>query len=174
MKLERLTTQNAPLFDKAMALYRVSFPLHEQREAASQAAILAHPDYHFTLLRDGDTFIGDLLYWETPEFRYVEHFCIEPALRGQGFGSRALAMLPDDRPVILEIDPPTDEIAQRRQRFYERCGFTANPFPHVHPPYHADTHGHPLVLMSRPAALTEAQCRAFQAYLRDAVMQNAF
>lgn len=49
---------------------------------------------------------------------------ILPALRGQRYGSRALSMLPNDRPVILEIDPPVDEIAIRRKGFYERCGFT--------------------------------------------------
>ena len=63
-----------------------------------------------------------MLYWETPDFRYIEHFCILPALRGQRYGSRALSMLPNDRPVILEIDPPVDEIAIRRKAFYERCG----------------------------------------------------
>lgn len=174
MTFERLTSPVHPLYDTAMALYQISFPAHEQRQAASQAAILAHPAYHFTLILESGAFVGEILFWETADFRYVEHFCIVPALRGHGCGSRALSMLPDDRPVILEIDPPTDEIAQRRQGFYERCGFTANPFAHVHPPYHADTAGHPLVLMSRPDALTAPQCHAFQAYLRDTVMRNAF
>lgn len=174
MTFERLTSPAHPLYEAAMALYHTSFPAHEQRQAASQTAILSHPAYHFTLILEGSTFVGELLFWETPDFRYIEHFCVEPAQRGHGFGSRALSLLPDDRPVILEIDPPTDEIAIRRKGFYERCGFTANPFAHVHPPYHADAAGHPLVLMSRPGPLTAAQCRAFQAYLRDTVMRNAF
>ena len=125
-------------------------------------------------LLDGSAFVGDMLYWETPDFRYIEHFCILPALRGQRYGSRALSMLPNDRPVILEIDPPVDEIAIRRKGFYERCGFTANPYPHVHPAYHKGIRGHDLVLMSRPDGLTDKQCRAFQAYLADVVMRNAY
>lgn len=124
MTFERIPCPNHPLYADAMALYGISFPAHEQRETPSQTAILTHPDYHFTAILDGSTFVGDMLYWETPDFRYIEHFCILPALRGQRYGSRALSMLPNDRPVILEIDPPVDEIAIRRKGFYERCGFT--------------------------------------------------
>lgn len=30
--------------------------------------------------------------------------------------------------VLLEIDPPVDETANRRKGFYERCGFTGRRF----------------------------------------------
>lgn len=109
MTFERIPSPSHPLYAEAMALYGISFPAHEQRETPSQTAILTHPDYHFTAILDGSHFVGDMLYWETPDFRYIEHFCILPALRGQRYGSRALSMLPCDRPVILEIDPPVDE-----------------------------------------------------------------
>ena len=36
-----------------------------------------------------------------------------------------------------------------------------NPFAHVHPPYHAGFSGHPLVVMSHPRALTEAEYLTF-------------
>lgn len=109
MTFERIPSPSHPLYAEAMALYGIGFPAHEQRETPSQTAILTHPDYHFTAILDGSHFVGDMLYWETPDFRYIEHFCILPALRGQRYGSRALSMLPCDRPVILEIDPPVDE-----------------------------------------------------------------
>lgn len=115
MTFERITSPSHPLYADAMVLYGISFPAHEQRETPSQTAILTHPDYHFTAILDGSHFVGDMLYWETPDFRYIEHFCILPALRGQRYGSRALSMLPCDRPVILEIDPPVDEIAHPPQ-----------------------------------------------------------
>ena len=93
MTFERITSPSHPLYAEAMALYGISFPAHEQRETPSQTAILTHPDYHFTAILDGSHFVGDMLYWETPDFRYIEHFCILPALRGQRYGSRALSML---------------------------------------------------------------------------------
>lgn len=89
MTFERIPSPNHPLYADAMALYGISFPAHEQRETPSQTAILTHPDYHFTAILDGSAFVGDMLYWETPDFRYIEHFCILPALRGQRYGSRA-------------------------------------------------------------------------------------
>lgn len=77
MRFERLTDCHDPRYETARTLYRRSFPRHEQREAASQAAILAHPAYRFDLIYDGDEFVGLLLCWETDDFIYVEHFCIE-------------------------------------------------------------------------------------------------
>ena len=53
---------------------------------------------------------------------------------GRRYGAKALEELGrDGKTVVLEIDPPVDEIARRRQGFYQRCGFAVNPYPHVHP-----------------------------------------
>ena len=65
----------------------------------------------------------------------MEHFCVRPELRGRRYGAKALEELGrDGKTVVLEIDPPVDDIARRRQGFYQRCGFAVNPYPHVHPP----------------------------------------
>lgn len=71
---------------------------------------------------------------------------------------------------VLEIDPPVDEIARRRQGFYQRCGFAVNPYPHVHPPYRPEYPGHELVVLSSPRALTPAEYGAFACYLSAVVM----
>ena len=111
--------------------------------------------------------------WESAEFIYVEHFCIDSTLRNQGFGSRALQLLLETgKTVILEIDPPVDDISRRRKGFYERCGFAANPYPHIHPPYHQDHSGHALVVMSAPNPITEEAYKGFSAYLQEPVMGN--
>ena len=118
MTLERVTSPDHPCYGAALALYRVSFPFHEQRAAPSQARILREGDYHFTLLRDGDAFVGLLLFWEAGGFRYIEHFCIRPELRNRRYGQRALALLAADGvPLLLEIDPPVDELSRRRKGF---------------------------------------------------------
>lgn len=90
MDFHRVTATADPLYAPAMALYRASFPSHEQRQTASQEAILSHPDYHFLVLTEQGAPVGILLNWDTPHFRYIEHFAISPALRGRSFGSRAL------------------------------------------------------------------------------------
>lgn len=175
MRFERLTSERHPLFSAAMNLYAASFPSHEQREPASQARILSDPEYHFELIMDGETFVGLILFWETDAFIYIEHFCICPELRNRQYGFRALrAFCECGKTVILEIDPPEDEISIRRRGFYERCGFCENPFSHVHPPYHAGNAGHSLVLVSYPRAIAQSECEAFQDYLRNRVMRGAF
>ena len=172
MELHRITSPDDALYAPAMEIYHTSFPLHEQREAASQAAILSHPDYHFLAAVDAGAPAGILLTWDTPHFRYVEHFAISPALRGQNCGSRILKSWTEGEatPVILEIDPLTTEIAVRRKGFYERLGFVCNPYPHVHPPYHAGNAGHDLLVLSCPEALPQEIYDAFAQYLRGVVM----
>lgn len=171
MRLEKLTRPDTPLFDKGMELYGISFPPHEQRAPHSQRAIMSHPDYSFNAIFDGDQFIGLILCWETDTFIYVEHFCILPQQRNKNYGQRTLRQLTGKgKTVILEIDPPVDDISSRRKRFYERAGFTANPYPHIHPPYHAANSGHSLIVMSAPAPLTPAEYDRFNTYLSTTVM----
>ena len=150
MHFERLTSADDPRFSATMEGYAVSFPPHEQREPASQRAIMTDPAYRFI---------------------YVEHFFILPHLRGHACGSRALALLGGrGKTVILEIDPPADDVSLRRRGFYERAGFHENPYRHVHPPYHAGNRGHDLVVMSYPRAISEEEYRAFADYLAARVM----
>ena len=93
MEWRRLTQPEEPAFGRAMALYEASFPRHEQRLPDEQRAVLSHPEYHFIQLFDGAEFVGLLLYWEAEDFRYVEHFCVRPELRGRRYGAKALEEL---------------------------------------------------------------------------------
>ncbi|MDD3336688.1 MAG: GNAT family N-acetyltransferase [Eubacteriales bacterium] len=173
MELKRITSIHHPLYQEALEIYQRSFPYHEQREPFSQAQILRQEAYHFDVICDNGKFVGDILYWSIGAFLYVEHFCIHPAMRNKQYGQRALALL-QKAPLILEIDPPKDEISLRRKAFYERCGFVENPYPHIHPPYHKDNSGHELVIMSCPKTLTECEYNAFNRYLQAVIMNQAY
>lgn len=175
MHFERITDAKHPMYQTAMELYRQSFPLHEQRETSSQEDILRHTDYHFTLCYDESLFTGLVLYWETADFLYVEHFCILPELRSRHYGQHILEELVRyGKTIILEIDPPADEISVRRKGFYERCGFVENPYPHIHPPYHKGSSGHTLVVMSCPEKISSKEYALFRGYLNDKVMRDVF
>ena len=175
MRLERLTDKNHPMYHNALALYSISFPDYEQRERTSQDKILKDDEYHFDLIDDGEAFIGLALYWETECFIYVEHFCILPEMRNKGYGKNVLGLLgKKGKKVILEIDPPVDDISIRRKGFYERCGFAENPYPHVHPPYHQGNAGHDLVIMSFPEEIELSEYVHFKDYLECRVMKDAF
>lgn len=160
-----------PLMDAAMALYRRSFPAHELRLWPDQQAVMNDPLYHFDLCLLDGVLAGLILYWDFGAYIYVEHFCVEPTMRGHGLGTLILAELAKKgKPIILEIDPLTDDVAVRRKGFYERCGYIANGFAHVHPPYQAANHGHALIVMSHPRALSQAEFDTFTVDLREKVM----
>lgn len=174
LELDRLRDPADPRFKTAMSHYAASFPPHEQRRAGSQAAIMAEDAYYFYLLREGGEDVGALLCWQSGEFIYVEHFFIYSDCRGKGYGGRALTALGElGKVVILEIDPPVDEVARRREGFYLRCGFYPNPYPHVHPPYHRGKEGHTLVILSSPRPIGQGEYDRFNQYLQSRVMAGA-
>ncbi len=173
MNFERIASTENPFYADAVNLYKISFPIHEQREEASQNEILTNADYHFDVVCDNGKLIGEILYWDIGDFRYIEHFCILPSMRNQHYGQRILSAL-QDKSLILEIDPPIDAISQRRKGFYERCGFVENPYPHTHPPYHKGNSGHDLVVMSAPRILTPEEYEIFGQALRSVVMADVW
>ena len=113
------------------------------------------------------------MYWEANNFFYIEHFCILPEMRNKCYGQRALTLLKGKK-LILEIDPPNDEISIRRKGFYERCGLRQNPYLHIHPPYHREDNGHRLVIMSSQRKLTAEEYSQFNDFLQNTVMKDAF
>lgn len=173
MEFKRLRTSNHIIYKKSMELYKVSFPDHKQRENDIQTSIMGNEAYHFNLIYDNDIWVGMILWWETAEFIYVEHFCILPEMRGKRYGQKALALLDEEgKTIILEIDPPIDEVSIHRKTFYERSGYQANRFAHVHPPYKTGFKGHSLVVMSSPKLLSEAEYNGFDNYLKSVVMRS--
>ena len=81
--------------------------------------------------------LGLLTTWEFADFIYIEHFAISPTLRSQGYGSEALKAFIHEqcKPLVLEAEPPTDEMTRRRIRFYERIGLTLYDYPYTQPAY---------------------------------------
>lgn len=171
LTFSRCCDADNPLMDAAMALYRRSFPAHELRLWPDQQAVMNDPLYHFDLCLLDGALASLILYWDFGAYIYVEHFCVEPSMRGHGLGTLILAeLVKKSRPIILEIDPLTDDVAIRRKGFYERCGYVANGFAHIHPPYQAANHGHTLIVMSHPRALSQAEFDTFTVDLREKVM----
>ena len=173
MEIHRITLTGDTLYEKAHQLYSISFPPHEQREDFSQTQILAQEAYHFDVICDQKKFVGEILYWDLGGAFYIEHFCVAPDMRNKHYGQNILNAY-QSTPLILEIDPPVNEIAVRRKKFYERCGFTENPYDHVHPPYHRGNAGHELVIMSSPRALQSDEYERFRDFLQNTVMENAY
>ena len=72
-------------------------------------------------------------------------------MRCGGIGGNALRwfLASDSRPLVIEVEPPTDEMACRRIGFYERNGLRLwNDVEYVQPPYSPDRHAIELKLMT--------------------------
>lgn len=156
---------------EAMEIYRQSFPYKEQRSEAEHIRALENPDFHADGIWQDGVFIGILYYWNAGPCDYIEHLAISPRLRGQNMGSAALAAFCPGRRVVLEIDPPVDEISIRRRGFYQRMGFVENAHRYIHPSFCRPFEEHRLVLMSYPTPLSDDEARHFADYVRETVLR---
>ena len=166
MHLQRLNDETHPLFDGAMELYTMAFPSEERREPAEHCRVLKKADYHMDLLVEGADFLGIVLYWETADFVHLEHFSTLPRLRGQGLGAKALELLKTrEKTIILEIEPPQDELTRRRYGFYRRNGFVMNDHDHLQVKYRPGDPDVPLKILTWPREITAEAYRDFRQYL---------
>ena len=79
--------------------------------------------------------------------------------RSRGNGALSLFCQEKQR-VVLEIDPLTDEVAQRCLRFYQHCGFAVNDYIHHHPAYRPEFPPHELVILSYPQVINPGRISA--------------
>lgn len=166
MELIRLTDQNSQYFKRAFELYESAFPNEERRDDLEQQRVLKKKDYHFDLIMDNGEFIGVMLYWETNEFVFLEHFTTCKELRGKGFGKKALDLLKEkNKTILLEIEPPIDEMTKRRYGFYKRNDFLMNPYYHIQAKYHLGDADLELKILSYPQVLTKQEYLSFYEYM---------
>lgn len=173
------TIINSPsheLYPAFASVYTTSFPIFEQRTPAQQEVAFADSRYRLIAYTDDSNgFIGFIGCWEFDAYYYIEHFAIAAARRGKGEGSLILSNFIADakkngKTVILEIDPPVDDISVSRQHFYERVGMVINSFRHKHPPYREGFLPHSLRIMSANKKVSDKLYDQFVRDLNDVVM----
>lgn len=171
LRFIRFTSRRDKGWDEAWRLYESSFPACERWDESAYDQAFADPAFAADGVWLGETFVGLLFHWSHDAFDYIEHLAVSPLRRGQSLGSRILDAFCQNRRVILEIDPPEDEISIRRLHFYQRLGFVSNPHPYIHPSFRRPFHPHRLVLMSRPGTLSDEEARRFADFIREHVLR---
>ncbi|HCE58595.1 MAG TPA: GNAT family N-acetyltransferase [Prolixibacteraceae bacterium] len=132
-------------------LYISAFPAKERREFDELKLLLADDDcFIFQLITESGTLAGFCIIWEFSNFVFIEHFAIEPGLRGLRIGEKTLSVIRTQfqKNVILETELPSDEISNRRIRFYERNGFHKLNRTYIQPSYGSNKPEVELKLMS--------------------------
>ncbi len=150
-------------FDEVYSIMQESFPLEEYRPYAEQKALL-HKSFYKIYGIGEERIEGFFAVYEWEDMRFIEHFALSPALRGQGIGGRALQALLklSDKPTYLEVELPKTPLARRRIGFYERNGFSYNDYPYTQPSISAGRKAIPLRIMSYPTESTEEELICFR------------
>jgi len=155
-------------------IYTVSFPIHEQREQFQQIAAFKDKRYHLIIKIDGDNLVSFIAYWDFKDYVYIEHLAVNPELRGRNKGSELLEDFAEmiSKTIILEIDPPINDTAKKRLKFYEKLGYEINSYIHFHPAYKEELTPHELVVLSLNRKLTKDEYYDFYSDLCNIVMKN--
>ena len=150
IKIERVTGTCSKEYLFTEELLTASFPTDEYRAIAEQREYTeSNPLFRMNIIRDGDTPIGMLSYWQFDGYIYIEHFAIDPTQRGKGYGTKAIARIIEEHgSIVLEVERATDATTSRRIDFYLRNGLTLCPRKYIQPAYRPDSKEVPMHLMS--------------------------
>ena len=173
-KIHRIVNNEDPYYIPFWSIYNESFPLNERRTSEQQTATFNKPGYEVDIYLSGTDVIGFIASWEAKEFIFIEHFAVAREIRSKGMGSSILSpfILSKTKPVILEIDPPVDELTRRRLRFYSSLGFLINYYPHIQPSYRSGELPILLALLSWPDLISEEHYHQFSRFQKNIVMSK--
>ncbi|MEI7885652.1 MAG: GNAT family N-acetyltransferase, partial [Clostridia bacterium] len=126
-----------------------AFPKTELRTNAEQQKLLTNKYYRLIEYRAEDKLQAVMCLWDFKNFIYLEHLAVAPEVRGQGIGKHIIEQLIAEKKfIVLEVDPPLNEIARRRVVFYQRLGFEINEFFYLQPPLRPENSSIELKLMT--------------------------
>ena len=145
-------------FDAVYDELECNFVPEERRDREEARAILDRPEFEFLHLLEGGENVGFISLWHLEGFTFAEHFVTYEKYRNKGIGGLVLDLLKKEYPeIVLEAEHPENEISRRRIGFYRRSGFLVNDYPYIQPPYRKGESGVPLLLLSYPSILDNAE-----------------
>ncbi len=151
IELIPVSPKNTEALQFVEAIYIQSFPADERRPFCEVVHLLTeHSAFHLTLLSLDKRPMGFISHWQWEEFAYIEHFAVDSTQRGSGYGAQGMQQLLGllGCPVVLEVEPPVEDLARRRIGFYQRLGFELCNLPYTQPPYSPELQSVSLLLMS--------------------------
>ncbi|NHB67173.1 GNAT family N-acetyltransferase [Perlabentimonas gracilis] len=118
-------------------LYVNSFPAYERREFNELVTQLSKPNFKIFRVLNINVNVGFISIWNFIDFTFVEHFAVSPEHRGRGVGKEVMTTLVrnEEKPIVLEVEPPIDDLSIRRVKFYKELGFAILPQVYMQPSY---------------------------------------
>ena len=153
ISLKKATVED---FDAMYDELERSFISEERRDREDARRLINDGVYTVYHVLDSEARVGFVTVWELDGFAFVEHFVTYGRFRNMGYGSSALELLKAryDK-IVLEAEPPNDNLTARRVAFYGRNGFCKNSQYYFQPSYRKGGDGVELVIMSYPRLLDD-------------------
>ncbi len=172
MELIKLDKGDDLKYEFFKQLYVQSFPVEERRELDSIRKLLEADNgiYYIYIIKEEEN-LGFIVYWNLPQFTYIEYFAIDSTKRSGGIGTVVMKEFINkiNKPIVLEVEPPCDEITKRRVSFYERLGFILSNYRYTQPPYNKDLPSLELNLMEWGSDMTQTHPEEIEKILHQKV-----
>ena len=174
MKLIDIKPNLTPLWSEVWSIYCSSFPEYERRGEKSHMDASCNEHFITKIAVDHDNnLLAILFYWKIENNIYIEHLAVNPESRGNNIGTRVMQTLIEqsvDCNIILEIEPPVDEMTIKRLTFYQRLKFQENPYEYTHPSYAKEPFIHRLDLLSYPNKLSQEEYDNFCNFVSETIL----
>lgn len=150
IRLQQITTSDKALYTYMEELMKRSFPPDEYRDLNELRDFTDNRTHFFNnIIMENENPIGFFSFWDFDDFYYAEHFAIDPSKRNGGYGKAVLQHVCQtlQKPIVLEVEMPEEEMARRRVGFYQRNGFVLWNNEYQQPPYKPGDNYLPMRLM---------------------------
>jgi len=163
-------------FEKIWGIYIQSFPPVERRSREAQENLMKEQKYHMIPFYMDDILVGFIAYWDLEEIIFIEHLAVDKVHQGKGYGKKIVGelIISHDRRIILEVDPPEDEISKKRIKFYENLGFHLNRFNYYQPSLGEGKGAVSLLLMTYPEVIQDHQLLVYAERIHRIVYKSQF
>lgn len=162
--MEYIKIKNASdkLWKETEQIMSESFPIHELRTGNTRDRVVQDPAFYPVAAQENGETVAAIYSWELNGLIYIEHFAVRKDMRGRGTGSNALRGFISGKEILLEIEPPVDEIKIKRLNFYQRLGFVRTGIGFMHPSFVKDTAAYPLEVLTYPERISPEGFHVFR------------
>ena len=165
-------------FERIFEIMDASFPDNEMRTKEKQFELFTTNNYYniFCIGNDTSRILGFIIVWLFDEFIFIENFATDETARGAGLGGDLLDFVIHkfNKDVILEVEPPQDDLKRRRIGFYKRHDFIYHEFEYLMPPLHEGDEFLPLQIMTYKKEFTSEAFEYYKDFIYRIVYEYQF
>lgn len=150
IQFKRISTVDHELYQFMESLLQQAFPIEEYRDLTALRDYTDNKSlFNNNVILENGKPIGLITFWNFGDFAYIEHFAIDPNLRNGGYGKSVIESIVSELniPIVLEVERPIEEMAERRINFYKRQNFELWNNDYQQPPYRIGDDYLPMYLM---------------------------